>query len=144
LTYYDTAYLAKCYLREPGHDVVRAHARRSGVIACCDLGRAELMAVFHRHLREGNLNRREFEIVFRQYHADLAAGIWRWLPVTAELWESVDMHYQKLSPSVFLRAADAIHLACAKKHGFRKIFTNDRHLLAASKAFGVIGHNLLG
>jgi predicted nucleic acid-binding protein len=143
LIYYDTAYLAKCYLREPGHGIVRAHARKAGVIACCDLGRAELMAVFHRNLREENLSRLEFEIVCRQYQADLAAGVWRWLPVNAELWESVDRHYQELAPSIFLRAADAIHLACAKKHGFQEIFTNDPHLLAASKAFGVTGLNLL-
>lgn len=52
MIYYDTAYLAKCYLNEPGSDMVRAHAAEADTIACSELGRAELLAVFHRHRRD--------------------------------------------------------------------------------------------
>ena len=34
--------------------------------------------------------------------------------------------------SVFVRAADAIHLICARESGFREIYTGDRHMTAAA------------
>ena len=143
MTYYDTAFLAKCYLREPGHEIVRAHAGRVGRIACCAVGRVELMSVFHRHFREGRLDRRQFGIVVEQFRADEAAGIWRWLPVGPALLEEAAGCFGGLSPEVYLRAADALHLMCAKLAGLEEIYTNDRHLLTASGFVGLRGRNLL-
>ncbi|MCC5806400.1 MAG: type II toxin-antitoxin system VapC family toxin [Opitutales bacterium] len=143
MTYYDTAFLAKCYLRETGHETVRAHARAAGLIACCEIGRVELMAVFQRHFREGRLDRKAFGIVIEQFNADEAAGIWKWLPVTPFLLDAAARHIVDLPTSVFLRAADAIHLTCALSAGLMEIFTNDRHLLAACPSFGLAGRNLL-
>jgi hypothetical protein len=55
MIYFDTSYLLKCYLAEPGHEAVRALARDQGPVACCTLGRTEWQAGIHRHLREGRL-----------------------------------------------------------------------------------------
>ena len=143
LTYYDTAYLAKCYLREPGSAQVRKHAREVGRIACCEIGKVELAAVFHRHLREKRLNARQYGVVMRQFASDLDQGVWTWLPLTTSILISAQKRYEDLSAKVFLRAADAMHLSCAAENGFDEIFTNDRHMLAACAAFGLDGCNLI-
>ena len=42
-----------------------------------------------------------------------------------------------LSKRITIRSTDALHLVCAKAHGLRRVYTNDRHMLLAAAAFGV-------
>ena len=130
-------------MREPSSELVREHAREAGRIACCEIGKVELAAVFHRHLREKRLNARQYGVVIRQFASDLDQGIWTWLPLTSPISTLAQKRYDDLSAEVFLRAADAIHLSCAAENGFNEIFTNDRHMLAACAAFGLDGRNLI-
>ncbi|MGB0344794.1 MAG: type II toxin-antitoxin system VapC family toxin [Coraliomargarita sp.] len=144
MIYFDTAYLAKCYLNEPGSASVRSFAAASDeLVASCVIARAELAAVFHRQFREGHLSQEDHQIVARQYQADLAAGVWEWLPLDAGLWPVIESRFREMPRSVFLRGADAIHLSCASYHGFSEVFTNDRHMLAACGSFGVKGRNVI-
>ena len=128
-------------MREPGSELVREHAREAGHIACCEIGKVELAAVFHRHLREKRLNSRQYGVVMRQFASDLDQGLWTWLPLAAQVLSFAQKRYEDLSAKVFLRAADAMHLCCAAENGFDEIFTNDRHMLAACSAFGLAGRN---
>ena len=144
MIYFDKTFLAKTYLNEPGSGVVRAFLRDSGeVVASSSLARAELVAVFHRHLREGRLSESSHRLVLKQYELDLRTKLWEWLPVKEDLWTMVEESFASLSETVFLRGADAIHLVTAEAHGFTEVFTNDRHMLKACAALGLKGRNLL-
>ncbi len=143
MIYFDTAYLAKCYLNEHGSQQVKELAADDGRVACCEYGRIELAATFHRNLRQKSITPAEFRLLWKQFDLDEANRIWSWLPVDQELLADVTRRFRKLSPSVYLRSADGLHLTCAVQHGFKKIHSNDGHLLAAAKAFGIKGVNVV-
>ena len=137
MTYFDSAYLAKFYLAEPETTAVRAKAEGDGDVACSVIGQAETLSVFHRKLREGALSPTEFAAVCDQFEADCVAGLWQWLDLTGEVLDELKARLRALPVTVFLRAADAIHLATAGKHGCREVYSNDRHLTTAAVHFGL-------
>jgi len=143
LIYFGAAYIAKCYLNEPGADKVRSLAAGERGLASCELGRLEFCSTIRRHLREGNLTPREARDVLADFEEDEVSGVWRWLPITSELVRQTCSRLQLLPRSVFLRAADALHLECARNSGFREIYSNDRHVLAAAAHFALTARNVL-
>ncbi len=143
MIYFDTAYLAKCYLNEHGSQEVKEVAVEDGRVACCEYGRIELAATFHRNLRQKTITPAEFRLLWKQFDLDEANRIWSWLPVDHRLLADVSNRFRKLAPSVYLRSADALHLTCAVQHGFKKIHSNDGHLMAAAMAFGIKGVNVV-
>ncbi len=143
MIYCDTAYLLKYYLDEPGSDAVVALINRQTGVSSLSLARLELQAAFHRKLREGLINAKTHEALVGQLADDLRDGLWTWLSVDDALLDQAAKHFAALPANVFLRASDALHLTCAKEHGFREIYSNDKHLLAAAKHFGIKGRNVI-
>jgi predicted nucleic acid-binding protein len=137
MIYFDSCYLAKLYLMESDSTRVRARAEASDGLACCATGRGEVVATFHRHFREKRLTQREYRQLAAQVEVDLDAGLWTALPVTSSLVEAQAHRMAMLPASVFLRAADALHLACAAEVGLREVYSSDRHLVAAAPHFGL-------
>ena len=142
MIYFDTSYLVRLYYQDPGADAVRALAATDHV-ACAVHGQAEMMAAFHRKMREGAIRPAAYAALFGQVRAHIEAGAFQWLALDGEMFPRIGQIYQKLPASVFLRAADAIHLATAAESGFRVIYSNDAHLLAAAKHFGIEGKNVI-
>jgi predicted nucleic acid-binding protein len=142
VTYFDTGYLAKCYLEEPGSVAVRELAGERERIACSAYGRMELLAAFHRKLREKSLSRAQLQIVLRQLDLDEEQGLWAWLPLTNAIMASVVSIFRTLPPSVFLRTADAIHLATARSESLPEVWSGDIRLIAAAPHFGLVGRSV--
>ena len=137
MSYFDSAYIAKFYVDEPESHAVRQLAESLGRIHCSMFGRIEVTSVFHRKWREGAFTEREFNEVSAQFTDDCAAGLWTWLPVTDSLIATTAEAIRTLSKRITIRSADALHLVCAKAHGLRRVYTNDRHMLLAASVFGV-------
>lgn len=140
--YFDSAYVAKCYVNEVDSARVRALLKTSGGAHSSSLSRAELAATLLRHVREGSLNRTQSRRLQSDFAADAESGIWTMVPVSDALMSRVAVRIAQLSPSVYVRAGDAVHLCAASEAGFAEIWTNDRHMLAAAGAFGLRGRSV--
>ena len=144
MIYFDAAYIAKCYLNEPGADRVRDVAHRADGLASCELARLEFAAILTRHVRERHVTRRDMAAILKDFEADEKNRVWQWLGVTSALLEKARKAVLRVPSKVFLRSGDALHLACADEHGFREVYTNDRHMLQAAQYFDLTGVNILG
>ena len=144
MIYFDAAYVAKCYLNEPGADRVREVAYRTDGLASCELARLEFASILKRHVRERHVTRREMTAILKDFEEDEQNGVWQWFGVTSELLEKARKAVLDIPTTVFLRSGDVLHLACAEEHGFQEVYTNDRHMLKAARHFHVTGVNVLG
>jgi predicted nucleic acid-binding protein len=141
--YFDTSYLVRLYYDDPGADKVRSLAS-SDNIACAAHGKAEMIAAFHRKLREGVVSQATYAALLGQVRVHDKAGAFQWLLAGPEIYVKIADIYTRLPATIFLRAADALHLATASHNGFRHVYSNDTHLLAAAKHFGIEGRNSIG
>ena len=103
-----------------------------------------MIAAFHRKLREGAIRPAAYAALLGQVRAHHEAGAFQWLAPDQETFSRIADVYAKLPAAVYLRAADAIHLATAVECGFRVVYSNDVHLLAAAEHFGLEGRNVIG
>ncbi len=143
MIYFDAAYIAKCYLNEPGADRVREVAYGADGLASCELARLEFASILKRHVRERHVTRREMSAILKDFEDDEKNGVWQWFSVTSELLAKACTTVLDLPSTVVVRSGDALHLACAEEHGFQEVYTNDRHMLQAAKHFRVTAVNVL-
>jgi predicted nucleic acid-binding protein len=136
MIYFDATLVAKLYLNEPGSPlIVKLVRERSEPIVSSILGEMESRATFHRKLREREISFGEFRLFCRQFDQDIDAENITFLPLKEAVVERVDRAFHDLPSNIFLRTGDAIHLATAAEAGFKEIYSNDRHLLAAASLF---------
>ncbi len=143
MIYFDASYLVRLYLDDAGAEQVRALATAEQV-ACSLHGRTELVAALHRAYRDGRFGRTVFLQTLDQFQRDDKAEVVGWLIPEKKTYDRAENAFRAADASTFLRAADAMHLACAAENGFREIYSNDRHLLAAAPLFGLRPKNVIG
>jgi len=129
--------MAKFYVPEAESPAIRRLLETADRVCVSELARPELMAVFHRRLREGVWNRQYFLSAVRQFQHDDLAGFWTWLPVDESILKSAAQTFAALPPTVFLRSSDCIHLVTALRHNFTEFLTFDAHQTRAASALGL-------
>lgn len=142
MIYFDTSYLVRLYVADPGYEKVRRLAA-TAPIASSILGRIEVHGALHRKLREGSLEMPEYRILLTEFSRDCGAGAFRWLPLSGVVTERCVQVFAALPAGVFLRSGDALYLASASEHRFREIYSNDRNLLTAAPYFELSGVDIL-
>jgi len=142
MIYLDSSYLVRLYYKDPGFEAVRQLAARD-TVACGQHGRAEVIAALHRKVREGSLVNNLYRIALREFAAEIRGGAFNWLPLSQPVFDRLHFVFASLSGTVFVRAADAMHLSAAAENGFREIYSNDVNLLGAAPNFGLRGLNVI-
>ena len=137
--YFDSAYVAKCYVNEPDSTPVRRVARDADQLCSSIWCLPEVACVFHRHVREKSLSVEQAGRLQRAFRLDRENSVWQLLPVTEDLLRRIEALVPKLPSSLLLRAGDAVHLVSARDAGFQDIWSNDRRLLAAAPHFDLKG-----
>lgn len=137
--YFDSALVAKFYVNESGRDAVRTLARSAGMVITSGIAIIEVSAAFHRKFREGAVDRKTFRSLQGQFEHDVGDGLWKFVGPSEALLHEVHRLFLGLDRSVFLRSLDALHLVTARGERFERIYSNDRHLLAACPQFGLEG-----
>ena len=140
--YFDTAYVAKCYVHEVGSEPVLEFALKAESLYSSTWAVAEFSCVIQRHIREGSIDKRQGTRIRSFFREQVRAGIWVLLPVTETLLYRIEELTAKLPANIFLRAGDALHLVTASEAGFTEIWSNDRHMLAAATHFGLRGRSV--
>ena len=136
MIYFDASYLVRLYYKDPGFEAVRQLATTASV-ACAHHGRAEVVAALHRKRREGRLTDNLYTVALKEFIDENQSGAFTWLSLSPAVFMRIERVYAKLPASVFLRAADALHLACAAENNFKEVYSNDQRLLAAASHFGL-------
>lgn len=142
MLYFDTSYLVRLHTKDAGWEKVRALAATES-LACCLDGQVESVAAFHRKFRERAINQQEFRQLLAEFDRDCQAGAFNWLPISTAVTERLIKTFLNLPATVHLRAADAMHLACAAENSFKEVYSNDVRLLAGASHFGLKGMNIL-
>lgn len=140
--YFDTAYVAKCYLKEDDSEAVRNLAYGSSGLYCSSWCIPEMACVFQRQIREFKVPSSQVARARDFFIADVQAGVWSLLPLSEPFLLQAASVIAALPSSMYLRAGDAIHLAAAQNAGLSEIWSNDKRLLRAAPAFGLTGKSV--
>lgn len=141
--YFDSNYLFRLYSAEPGALEVQALAGKVETLATAWHGRAELASILLRKRRESALTAKMVEEVRHQIQDDMELGVVSFLPLTEAVMNRLENILSVAPATTNIRAADALHLACAAEHGFTEVHSNDRHFLTAAPLFGLRGVNVI-
>jgi predicted nucleic acid-binding protein len=140
--YLDTCYIAKFYFNEPDSSRVRELVRKATVLYSSVWAMAEFHAVLHRRTREGGINAGDARDLSLRFFDHLEDGLWNLIPVNEALLRRTSALVTAAPTNLFIRTADAVHLATAQEIGEREVWTDDRHMLGAASYFGLTGRTV--
>ena len=143
MLYFDSNYLFRLYSTEAGSEEVQRLAGTTPRIATAWHGRAELASILLRKRRESALTDQAIQEIRYQIRDDRENGFVVFLDHSENTIARLEAALENAPNATFIRAADALHLACAAENGFSQVFSNDRHFLLAAPLFGLEGVNVI-
>jgi predicted nucleic acid-binding protein len=142
--YFDSSYLFRMYSQEPGHEAVKALLPGCDQIVSAWHARAEIASIVLRHRRERATPSPLLEELHQQFLDEHHAGHVVLLSLDEAGTLRLEDVLRKAPSDTYVRAVDAMHLACAAEYGFKEVYSNDHHFLAAAPLFGMRGINVIG
>lgn len=143
MLYFDTTYLFRIYSTEPGHEAVKALLGQKNRLTTAWHGRAEFASILLRKRREGADSAELLASLGAQFQNDYLTGLIEFRPLNEAVMTRLESVLSTAPATTNIRAADALHLACAAEHGFSEVYSNDRLFLAAAPLFGLKGLNVI-
>ncbi len=134
--YLDASALVKLYLPESESDDLDDALQGRSDLIVSDLAITEIVSAISRRRREGALRAESCVRLHRKVLADIKGGLY----IKGDLMPEVHREAERLLLAVndiFLRAADALHLALASLAGAAAIVTYDRRLAEAATRIGL-------
>jgi len=141
--FFDTSYIVRLYLDDAGFTQVRQLAATAATLVASWHGQAEVVAALHRAYRESRFTHERYLLALNQFELERGGEGFVWHALTAEVQTRLEQAFRTASATTFLRAADALHLACAAAYGHREVYSHDRQFLAAAPLFGLRGIDIL-
>ena len=141
--YFDSNYLFRLYSTEAGSEAVQKLAGTTQCIASAWHGRAELASILLRKRRESALTDQAIQEIRHQIRDDRENGSVVFLDHSENITARLEWVLEQAPKTTFIRAADALHLACASEHGCKQVYSNDRHFLLVAPLFGLEGVNVI-
>ncbi len=134
--YFDTSFLAPLILQEPTSIKVERFMTRlpAGELVISHWTRVEFSSLLAREVRMGSLDRQAARDADNRFDTVVTESFVVLLPNADDI--SLAKAYLG-SYETGLRAGDALHLAVARNHGAKTIYSLDKTLLKAGKLLGV-------
>src|SRR4051794_21536121 len=114
--YWDTSALVKLYISEPDSGAFSAHLAITGPVVTCELARWEMFRVLARKEAEGLITLGSSEVIFNRFLLDVARHSVVLIPLSSAVedqFRQLVARLHRLSPPIFTRTLDGMHLASA-------------------------------
>lgn len=135
MVYLDTSFIAPLVIAEASSESVEAFLLgRKTELATSQWTRVELASLVSRRVRMGEFDADQAEAIRAALDRLLSESFTMLTPTAADFTTAVAL---LAKPGTGLRAGDALHLAIARNHGAKTMYTLDRGLLKAGKQLKV-------